>query len=42
VEAASFAGAKPAVVRPHLQTLVLVGELREAEGGRYAAVAEPA
>jgi hypothetical protein len=29
-------------VRRHLETLVLVGELREADGGRYEAVAEPA
>jgi hypothetical protein len=40
--AAAFEGAKPALVRRHLETLVLVGELREAEGGRYEAVAEPA
>jgi hypothetical protein len=40
--AAAFEGAKPALVRRHLETLVLVGELREAEGERYEAVAEPA
>jgi hypothetical protein len=40
--AAAFDGARPAMVRRHLETLVLVGELREAEGGRYEAVAEPA
>jgi hypothetical protein len=30
------------MVRRHRQTLVLVGELREAGGVRYEAVAEPA
>jgi hypothetical protein len=39
--AAAFDGARPAMVRRHLETLVLVGELREAEGERYEAVAEP-
>jgi hypothetical protein len=40
--AAASEGAKPALVRRQLETLVLVGELRQAEGGRYEAVAEPA
>lgn len=38
--AAAFAGAPVPLVARHLETLVMVGELRLV-GGRYAAVAEP-
>ena len=40
--AAAFEGAKPALVRRHLETLVLVGELREGDDGRFEPVPEPA
>jgi hypothetical protein len=40
--AAAFDGARAELVRRHLDTLVLVGEVREDGAGRYAAAAEPA
>jgi hypothetical protein len=39
--AAAFDGARVELVRRHLETLELVGELRAGEDGRYGAVAEP-
>lgn len=39
--AAEFARAPAELVRRHLETLVLVGEVRQDEDGRFAAVAEP-
>lgn len=39
--AATFAGAPVPLVARHLETLVMVGELRLIGDGRYAAVAEP-
>jgi hypothetical protein len=39
--AAGFRGARTELVRRHLKTLVLVGEVRSFSGSRYAAVAEP-
>lgn len=39
--AAAFGGAPAELVRRHLETLVLVGEVRQDEHGRFAAVAEP-
>jgi hypothetical protein len=39
--AAGFRGARAELVRRHLKTLVLVGEVRAFSGSRYAAVAEP-
>lgn len=39
--AAAFGRAPAELVRRHLETLVLVGEVRQDEHGRFAAVAEP-
>lgn len=39
--AAAFDRAPAELVRRHLETLVLVGEVRQDEHGRFAAVAEP-
>jgi len=39
--AAAFAGAPVALVTRHLDTLVMVGEVRKLPDGRYEAVAEP-
>jgi hypothetical protein len=39
--AGTFAGAPVPLVARHLETLVMVGELRLVGEGRYAAVAEP-
>ena len=37
--AARFAGAKREIVSRHLETLAIMGEVQQMEGGRYAAVA---
>ena len=39
--AAAFDGAPAALVRRHLETLAMVGEVRTGHEGRYEAVAEP-
>jgi hypothetical protein len=39
--AASFAGAPVALVMRHLDTLLMVGEVRKLPDGRYEAIAEP-
>jgi len=39
--APAFVRAPAELVRRHLETLVLVGEVRQDEHGRFAAVAEP-